>query len=135
MLQGGCPAQDDPTADGALSWAESQLGSPDYYEMCLAFVHDAYLNGGGVEIGYADTALDYWLAHPELQHPGDTNPPPGALVFWDATPNNDAGHVGISEGGDTVVSSYEESTTTIHEFSLSARNAAGYPYLGWIMPA
>lgn len=34
-----------------------------------------------------------------------------------------------------MISSEERATTTVHEFSIVDRNAAGYPYLGWIQPA
>src|ERR1039458_3914033 len=45
--------------DGAIAWAQSFLfGQPNYTEgiytysgNCQTFVHDAYLHGGGVEIG------------------------------------------------------------------------------------
>lgn len=119
--------------DGALAWARSQLGSPEDNGYCLQFVFDAY-QSTGVDIGAAPTAVDWWNAHASGQHPGDTTPPAGALVFWNQTPTNGAGHVGIAEGGDTVISTYEESNSNVHEFSIASRNSAGFPYLGWIMP-
>lgn len=120
---------------GAISWAQSQLGQDVYDGYCLAFVVDAYKLGGGVDIGSADSAVDYWSAHADLQHPGDTNPPYGALTLWGATASNPYGHVGISLGDGTVISTYEESTHVVHVFSIAARNAAGYPYLGWMQVA
>jgi cell wall-associated NlpC family hydrolase len=115
-----------------VNWAEAQLGSTAWDGLCQAFVHDAYLQGAGVEIGGAPSAVDYWNAHPDLQHPGDAAPPLGALVYWGATSYNPYGHVGLSLGDGQVVSSYEETTSGVHNFSLAARNAAGYPYLGWL---
>ena len=139
QLQGGCAAEPTPEVgpaqSAALDWARSKLGAADYDGFCQRFVHDAYLYGAGVEIGVSD-ANAYWNNHPELQHPGDTNPPPGALVYWGPTPNNEYGHVALAEGGDTVISSTERSTHVIHEFSIADRNSSGYyPYQGWLMPA
>ena len=124
-----------PATDGALAWARSQLGAATYQGWCLQFVYDAYQAGGGVDIGVAPSAVDWWNAHPDVQHPGDVNPPAGALVFWGPTSYNPYGHVALAEGGDIVISSEERAITTIHEFSIADRNATGYPYLGWIQPA
>jgi hypothetical protein len=82
------------------------------------------------------------------EHPGDTSPVMGALVFWGPADvggyNNPDGHVGLyvgnvsGVGADEVISteSWPESGSNpyVHYFSLSGRNAAGYPYLGWMMP-
>jgi surface antigen len=122
-----------PAEDGAVAWAQGQLGSDGYNGYCLQFVYDAY-SAAGLDIGAAPSAVDWWNANPDRQHVGDTNPPEGALVFWGATSTNPYGHVAISEGGDTLISSAERSSTDIHEFSLADRNAGGYPYLGWILP-
>jgi cell wall-associated NlpC family hydrolase len=124
-----------PAADSAVAWARSQLGSAGYQGLCQAFVEDAYELGAGVDIGSAASAVDYWNAHPDRQHPGDLQIPSGALVFWGATDTNPYGHVAISEGGDLVISSEERSTTTVHEFSVADRNSGPYPYLGWLLPA
>jgi hypothetical protein len=138
------PAYASAAVEGAISWAQNLVGSGDNYTgLCLVFVRDAYLKGAGVDIGSADTALDYWNERSSAQHRGDTNPPRGALVFWGATgapyPNS-AGHVGISLGGGQVISSYSYPTTTsdpdaVHMFSIAARDSSGfYPYLGWMDP-
>lgn len=118
-----------------MSWARARLSQDIYDGYCLEFVVDAYSQGGGANIGAADSAVAYWSGHASLQHPGDTNPPYGALVFWGATSANAYGHVGISLGDGTVISSYEESTHAIHIFSIADRNNAGYPYLGWMQVA
>ena len=143
--------------DGAVAWAESFLfGQPNYkvgisvYSgWCQKFVRAAYLDGAGIDIGSAYRAVDYWNDHVSAQHPGDTNPPRGALVYWDAVSANNSyglvansyGHVGISLGNGSVISSssYPDpappaSHDAVHEFTIQARNAAHYPYLGWIAP-
>ena len=72
------------------------------------------------------------------QHPGDANPPAGALVFWGPADiggyDNPDGHVALSLGGGEVISTAERNFTGVHTFTIAARNAAGYPYLGWMMP-
>lgn len=120
---------------GAVAWAQARVGQDIYDGLCLAFVVDAYSQGGGVDIGSAPAAVDYWNGHGDLQHPGDTNAPYGALVFWGATSANPYGHVGISLSDGTVISTYERSNHTVHVFSMAERNAAGYPYLGWMQVA
>lgn len=124
---------------GAISWARGYLGQDYMAGHCLGFVMQAY-SAAGLDIGGADTAALYWSQNPKGYPSGtDTNPPVGALVFWGATSNNDAGHVGIYEGNDTVLSTQSWPSNAggdvVHEFSLSGRNAAGYPYLGWINPS
>jgi hypothetical protein len=126
--------------EGAIAWAQGFVGAGDNYNgYCLQFVGDAYANGGGINIGNAATAVAWWNAHSSGQHPGDANPPRGALVFWGATSSNSAGHVGISLGAGNVISSESYPKTTsdpnaVHIFSIAVRNKAGYPYLGWIAP-
>lgn len=124
------------TVSGAVSWAESKLGQSIYINMCLQFVHDAYSKGSGVDIGSAYNAITYWNNYPSAQHKGDTNPPVGALVFWGPNQWNSDGHVALSIGNSTVISSSERSYTTIHEFTIADRNNAGYAstYLGWMAP-
>ena len=124
-----------PAEAAAIGWAQSQLGSTSYDGLCQGFVEDAYSAGAGVDIGTAASAIDYWNAHPDLQHAGDLNVPSGALVFWGATDANPYGHVALSEGGDLALSSEERSNYGVHEMSIAERNAAGYQYLGYILPA
>jgi hypothetical protein len=121
----------------AIAWARQYLGKNYDSGLCLLFVEQAY-SAAGISIGAAPTAVGYWNGDPRgyARHPGDKNPPVGALVFWGATKSNSAGHVGIYEGGHTVIStsSWPESGDQVHEWSFSGRNAAGYPYLGWLLP-
>lgn len=126
-------------AQGAINYARGYLGSNERSGECLGFTMDAY-GAAGVDIGGASSAAAYWDQNPKgyAKHT-DASPAVGALVFWGATGSNPYGHVGIYEGNDTVIStnSWPNSAATgpVHEFSLSGRNAAGYPYLGWISPA
>jgi hypothetical protein len=133
----------------AIAWAQKHLGTAFDVEECLVFVQEAYL-AAGVNIGHAETAADYWNVNPEdyTKHPGDTNPPVGALVFWRPDDvdgfSNPSGHVGIyvgavaGQGSDEVISTSSwpepESTPDVHYFSLSGMNSADYPYDGWMAP-
>ena len=143
------PAQAD-AGQTAIAWAQVYLGTSYDDGYCLEFVASAY-SAAGVSIGGADTAADYWDNNPEgfTEHPGDTSPPVGALVFWGPDDvdgySNPAGHVGIyvgavsGVGSDEVISTWSwpepSSQPDVHYFSLSGRNNAGYPYLGWMAPA
>lgn len=66
-------------------------------------------------------------------HPGDTNIPIGALMFWDTGPY---GHVATYVGGGYVVSNYTgPNGTNVYKVPASTFSASwGAPYLGWSMP-
>jgi hypothetical protein len=133
----GVPPCSSSAASKAISWARQYLGTNDDSGYCLLFVYQAY-QAAGINIGSSSTAASYWSGNPRgyTRHPGDKNPAVGSLVFWGATKANPAGHVGIYEGNNTVIStsSWPESGNQVHEWSFSGRNAAGYPYLGWMLP-
>ena len=139
----------------AITWAVNHNHQAIYDQQCLAFVTKAYAEGGVDigSIGESNGAAQYWAKNPKnyVEHPNNTDPPVGALVFWGPTPapwSNPYGHVGIYLGNDTVISSasWPESSAVgeVHEFSFSGRNAASdglapntpgfYPYLGWMAP-
>ena len=138
LTAGTAYADSNSEITDAVNWAVNEMNSDPtgYYDECLQFVSDAY-RSAGVNIGTAATAYTYWGDYPAAQHQADANPPEGALVFWGPTTGtyaNPDGHVALSLGNGTAISSYEEANPDIHEFSIAARNANGYPYLGWMMP-
>jgi cell wall-associated NlpC family hydrolase len=113
-------------------------GSAGYYRLCARLA--ARINGYP-HSGYW-TAIGQWRSYVELgiAHPGDTDPPPGALLFWE-TPGGGAGHVAVYLGDGLVVSNdvYDEVPgnggvyyAPIDEFSDGRWNL---PYLGWAPPA
>jgi cell wall-associated NlpC family hydrolase len=134
-----CTTSPTTAAQKAVNWAVAHNGQSFDSGYCLLFVEQAYA-AGGVNIGTGGTAAKYWSADPKgyTRHTS-TSPAVGALVFWGATASNSAGHVGIYLGNDQVISTSswpEKSTgTTVHEWSLTGRNAEGYPYLGWMSPS
>jgi len=81
--------------------------------------------------GYA-TASSHWASIPgNDKHPGDANPPAGALVFW----GGGAGHVAISTGNGNVVSTDYPRSGMVSKTSISSiTNGWGKSYLGWSVP-
>jgi hypothetical protein len=62
-----------------------------------------------------------------VAHPGDLNPPRGALVYWNI-PNYPNGHVGVARGDGTFVA------TSVSN-AIGAGQLPFYPgYLGWAPP-
>ena len=133
-------AQPQPTnsiAQNAINWAQSKLGQTAWDGYCLNFVYQAYLYGTGIDITVGlpsaashNTAYTYWTVAPN--HHGDRNPPAGALVFWRgaSSPTGD-GHVGLSEGGGTIISSYDGRRRGIHTFDINSYQQN--LYLGWVL--
>ncbi len=123
-------------AQNAINWAQSKLGQTAWDGLCLNFVYQAYLYGAGVNITSGlpysqahNTAYTYWTVAPN--HHSDRNPPAGALVFWrGASSPTGAGHVGLSEGGGTIISSYDGRTRGIHTFNINSYQQN--LYLGWV---
>jgi cell wall-associated NlpC family hydrolase len=127
----------DPAEGSAVAWAEDQLGSTGWDGLCLQFVHDAY-SQAGTEISSqstaSDSAIDFWNGYGGTKNPASTDPPVGALIFYDATSYNPYGHVAISVGNGRAISSEERDNTGVHTFDIATRDAS-YTDLGWLMPA
>ena len=132
------PAQATPSsipgAAAAIAWADGHIGQNYLAGWCLQFVWDAYYYGAHRNVGGAVGAYQWWAARPSAQHRGDTSPPAGAFVFWGPNRYSSYGHVALSLGGGQVISTEEGTTVVVHTFSIAARDARGYSYLGWIQP-
>lgn len=100
--------------------------------LCDNFVAEMY---GFSASGY-DTAYDNWLSTPTaMKHPGDTNPPPGALVYWIEQSGSGAGHVALSQGNGMIYSTDISGNGTVSSVPLSEINQKwGLRYLGWASP-
>jgi len=128
----------------AAAWAIGKLGQDFDPGLCLSFVVAAWRSAGVVLPGAYDP-VD-WLASGYAGRYQEVTsgsrlytPPRGALVFWKGTNKDPAedsedGHVAISVGNGWVVSTEEEGTTIVHLLLIGNRNAAGYPYWGWVLP-
>ncbi len=127
----------------AISVAMQQVDHPTYNGLCLQMVADAY-KAAGVSIGSAYDAVDYWNNNPEnyTEHVSTDGPygtpPAGALLFWGTTQWSSDGHVALSLGNGSVVSSaaypYADGQDNGEVFALSSRNPTTYHYLGWLLP-
>jgi hypothetical protein len=96
--------------------------------MCDNFVANMF---GYSSSGYP-TAANHWNSIPaQDKHPGDTNAPAGALVFW----GGGAGHVAIADGSGGVFSTdYPTSGEVSHVAQSTITKQWGKPYLGWSLP-
>ncbi|MGH3941446.1 MAG: CHAP domain-containing protein [Pseudonocardiaceae bacterium] len=112
----------------AIAWARSHLGTDKDSGYCQRFVRSAYL-AAGVDIGLGDAAA-YAEAHRDKLNTTGT-PPVGALVYWWGTPDNPYGHVVLSLGDGTAVSTSERSNNTVHILNIDDRSASR-PYAGWL---
>lgn len=111
-------------------------GEYSYYRMCArlsARIHGHEHSGWPSAIAQWDHYVAAGLAHP-----GDSEPPPGALVFWDTDPS---GHVAVYLGDGIVVTSdiYDARTGRQGGVYLAPMTdlSGDYwhlPYLGWAPP-
>lgn len=124
----------DTSASGAVSWAASAVGGKQTYpNQCDHFVALAY----GLANSNYPTAASHWDQIPaEYRHPGDTNPPPGALVFWSASVGGGAGHAAIVSGKDQSGRALITTTHTNngHPEQMPLDGVMTSAYLGWAVP-
>jgi hypothetical protein len=124
---------DTSASQRAVDAATAEMNSPDptwsdadaspWSGLCETFVERMY----GV-IGQYPTATDNFAAQRDAgQLHTDSDPPPGALVFWSSS--SSAGHVAISIGGGQVIGTtgYWGDRTAVSQYGLDY--AGGY--LGW----
>lgn len=126
------PPQATSRAQQAVNWARARVGQQAYSGWCLLFVYDAY-RSAGVDIGASSSAVTWANAH-RGQLSTNGTPPMGALVFWWGDSYNADGHVAISLGDGTAVSTTERSFNGIHIMNIADRNRTK-PYAGWITVA
>jgi hypothetical protein len=120
-------------AEQAISWMRARLGNTSYDGYCLTAVYRAYLSGSrditaGLPFGPAHgSAYSYWTVARD-RHPGDHNPPRGALVFFRSAAGA-PGHVAISLGNGQMISTYDGRTHGIHTLAINSYDPSRY--LGW----
>lgn len=126
-------AKNPRTPAQAISAARRAAGSTGWYRRCDNFVAQAYgwRNSGSV------TANAHWdrLVDMGLAHPGDNNPPAGALLFYDT--GESAGHVALYLGDDMVASNDVLSAGSIgivHRKDITD-GTWRLRYRGWAEPA
>ena len=83
----------NPRADQAIAWYSSRNGSTAFQGYCEMAAENSF---GKTAIWASATADWNDAVNRGVAHPGDLNPPKGALVFWNlAAPY---GHVGVARG-------------------------------------
>ncbi len=124
------PKSNPRVCEDAVRWALAQVDGPAvWYRRCLNFVARSY----GYSASGVPTAYDFWLSA-EDKHVGDTNPPAGALVFWETSAP--AGHVALSAGNGMVISNDIGGPGTITVVSLAELTTRwNATYLGWAPPS
>lgn len=133
LARSGLPRANPRTSAAAIVWATAQAaGGPEvWYRRCLNFVAQAY--------GWSNAGTHYAIDHytdampTHLRHPGDRNPPPGALLFWDT--GQRAGHVALSVGNGLIATNDIDGPGRISIVPATAiEKRWGARYLGWAPP-
>lgn len=126
------PALDNPRSpSAAVAWAREQVdGDRRWSALCLNFIAHAY----GWAYSGTHFAIDHYRRMPaSMRHPGDRNPPAGALLFWDT--GRRAGHVALGLGGGMVASNDIEVPGGISVVPADAITESwGARYVGWTAP-
>jgi len=117
-----------PGVEKAISWAQERMNAGDksYSYWCLKFIGDAFRAGGINNAGYS-TATQAGNA---LITSTSTNPPRGAVVFWDwygtiGGVYANYGHVGISLGNGKVIHADYDG------IKITGLTLSGRTYRGW----
>ncbi len=123
-------ASDGAGAASAVNWALGHVDTTGWLDRCLAFVNAAW----GHKVGWLGLprAIDSWNAAPG-RHPGDTNPPAGAALFY--TTGNPAGHVDLAVGQNSIVSTDLPTRDKLGQVDFNRPMSQwGAKYLGWAIP-
>ncbi len=110
--------------EAAVRWALSQVGVNRDSGFCLRFVDLAY----GRTSGPASAHQVWTLSDTSLHHSTGT-PPRGSVVVWSSDIGGGHGHIAISLGDGTMVS-----TTSGAVAILPIQGFADSAYLGWMPP-
>jgi hypothetical protein len=114
--------------NSAVAWAgAAAAGSARWFHLCDKYVANAY---GLSHSGY-ESAKKHWAAIPsKYKHPGDRNPPAGALVFWSC---GVYGHAALSLGGGKISSTHRNQGTPM-TMTLAEAIKDMNGYYGWAEP-
>lgn len=117
------------SAEAAVGWALSQVGSWRDAGYCLRFVaryaYQRPWDGGSIP----EAHVAWENAPASLRRPGGYDAPRGAVVLWNSSIGGGAGHIAISLGDGRMVTTTSGAVAirTIRTFAPSA-------YLGWMPP-
>lgn len=128
----------------AISYAEHYVGTNHDDGYCLQFVAEAW-RAGGITLSSEPSAAAYWNADPNgfprVSSSSYGTPPAGALLFWGARSGWPDGHVAISLGDGTAISTSAypyyggiRGDPRVFHMTLSQRSPTTYNYVGYLMP-
>ncbi len=142
------PPGPTPAETAAINWAVGQIGSSAWPGLCLSFVYAAWNDGAGTNlenltsgVGYNSNTdpEDVW-GHFTAGTTGTGTPPPGSLVFFNATGGHDPedySHVTIMGYNGEMISTPDTfSDGGVHYETLAQHEASGAwnTYVGWWLP-
>lgn len=123
--------------DNMISWAESQIGNPNYAGWCLSFIEDALEQSNDIEIFGGDSAKESCEMYIDALH--TDFPEKGAFVFYDCLCQSDEGpvnwgHCGIALGDGRVIHAWDK--VRIDDYlkieKLTALTGDHPKYIGWV---
>lgn len=138
------PADFELWAEAAISWAQNNLGSRHWYELCLRFVANAFMQQGdppaeipegtwtsALDAVNGDEDFDLVLKDPDRWE----NAPRGALIFFGKTKENQFGHVGIYLGDGRMIHSYGKvRIDDVEQIGKLDQGRLIGSYMGWAYP-
>ena len=138
-----CPGPPQPGSEPitgaakAIAWMSGRLGYLELDQLSLSAVSQAYMSAGiDITAGLAtkpshDTAFSFWRVAGDRRHPGERNPPRGALLFFRSAAGA-PGHVAIALNSTYMLTTADGRSAGIHVAKISSY----YPsrYLGWANP-
>lgn len=119
----------------ALTWARGKQGSKEWDGLCLAFTRQAY--DLSARFPSAEAARQHFEAAAMLQTSRWDQAPEGSWLFFRYEGQGNAGHVGISAGGDNIVDAFLRAPDGVQQRSFSSGPYAPWyreRFLGWVNP-
>jgi PKD repeat protein len=130
------PLDFDNWAETAISWAQQRIGSEKWWNYCLRFVANAFMQEEDKPAGWnsaLEAARDYVNFDRLNQMPyGWRMAPRGAIIFFDKEGANQYGHVGIYLGNGSIIHAYGTVQVSTIEEALGKPDIG--QYLGWSYP-
>ncbi len=138
------PADFELWAEAAITWAQNNLGSRHWYELCLRFTANAFMQQGDppaeIPEGTWTSALDAVNGDEDFdlilkESDSWRNTPRGALIFFGKTEENQFGHVGIYLGDGRIIHSYGKvRIDDVEQVGKLDQGRLIGSYLGWAYP-
>lgn len=114
------------SVSAAVSRAHDWIGKTAFVNQCIVFVTYACYGNARGSIGIPSAYMTWGNCPSNLRHPGDRNPPVGAVVLFDSSVGGGHGHAAVSIGNGKMI------TTTSGAIRIEKIWTSGY--YGWIPP-